>query len=102
MSVIVKGMKMPDCCDKCNWFLRDPTLEERKSVDDYIQSISKNTGVTFDILTEEEIKCCGNCFWFSGEDIYGLGFCYEKEAQMHCESRCARWKERGAEAEGEG
>ena len=102
MSVLIKGMKMPDCCDECDWFLRDPTPEERKSVDDYIQSISENTGVTWDILTAEEIKCCGNCFWFDGEDIYGWGFCDEKEVQMYCGWSCVRWKERGAETGCEG
>lgn len=47
------------------------------------------------------VKCCGNCFWFDGEDIYGWGFCDEKEVQMYCGSSCVRWKER-AETEGEG
>ena len=97
------------CCDmeeydgdKCDWFLRDPTPEERKSVDDYIQSISESTGVTLDFLIAEEIKRCGNCFWFDDEDIYGWGFCDEKEVQMYCGSRCVKWKERGVETGCEG
>ena len=39
----------------------------------------------------EPDSCCGNCLWFDGEDIYGYGFCDEKEAEVYCSNCCPKW-----------
>lgn len=42
-------------------YMRDATLEESKSVNDYIKSISKETGVTFEEKQEQAEKSCDTC-----------------------------------------
>ena len=44
-----------------NCEMRDATLEERESIDKYIKSISKPTGVKFGALEQEPCEDCRNC-----------------------------------------
>ena len=42
-------------------------------------------------------KSCGNCFWFSDEDMSGLGFCEEWEMLKMCDEYCPRWNRRASD-----
>ena len=87
--------EIPNNCE-----MRDATLEERESIDKYIKSISKPTGVKFEAL-EQEPKKCKDCKWWRDSDGYyrrgvfteskcpinrkevfeGNGYCYMFEPQ---------------------
>lgn len=48
-------------------------------------------------------KCCGNCAYFEGEDIFGNGICTSEKVKMinkkavlrECIDKCDFWEERG-------
>ena len=49
--------------------------------------------------TKEETKCCGNCYYFTHEDIDGTGFCHIFKKLHFCgDTECRDWKSREDEA----
>ena len=50
--------------------------------------------------TVENEECCGNCFYFNGENGDGIQFCDEREEYVHESARCSHHvtdSEKGAE-----
>lgn len=45
------------------------------------------------IKTKEETKCCGNCYYFTNEDIDGTGLCHSfKEIHFCGDTECEHWE----------
>lgn len=65
--------------------MRDATLEEQKSVDDYIKSISKPTDVDFwDLEQKPKIGYCKDCKWWKDSDgAYRRGIGAESQCPMN-------------------
>jgi hypothetical protein len=60
ISEVIKGSQSNECETKED-YVRNATPEEKSSVDDYIKSISEETGVTFNGKEEQTTTLCRKC-----------------------------------------
>ena len=45
--------------------------------------------------TKEETNCCGNCYYFTNEDIDGTGLCHSFKKIHFCgDTECEHWEEK--------
>ena len=67
----------------------------RRYINELIKSNKKHPFKLRDVQRDAErlkqcsvLKCCGNCYWFDNEDVYGVGWSCNNEHESSCDQVC--------------
>ena len=78
-------------------YVRDPTPEESKSVNDYIKSISEETGVTFNEKEEQTTTLCRKCI--HAHNMHGNILTCDAVPCVIVDGHCDKYEEKQEETE---